>query len=436
MKPNEIIKALEPGKFTRLLKVSPAGSLEARLEKGGWTRFYWRGAFGKKTVRISIGLFDRTASPRSIQPTTKGYSITAAEQAATVIAAEHIQHRDEGGIAALRQERKAQAQQAQQAKAEAAKHTLKSLMIDYCDHLEALGRDSYRDARSIFENHVTVAFPKIASMQANEVTPEDVADMMRRLVEMDKRRTANKLRSYLRAAFETAKRSRMDATVPLRFKAYNVRVNPAADTLPDAAGNRSAKNPLMQDDIRIYWRAIKDLPGLHGAVLRFHLLTGGQRIAQLVRLKADDVERDWITLYDSKGRPGAQPRPHLIPLTDAARQALNLAHSGGEYVFSTDGGQTHIAPTTLSKWAQVAAGDDLPGFTAKRIRSGVETLLSARGFSKEVRGRLQSHGIAGVQDRHYDGHDYLPQKKQALKALYEDITLEADNVVSIHGVAV
>jgi hypothetical protein len=38
-----------------------------------------------------------------------------------------------------------------------------------------------------------------------------------------------------------------------------------------------------------------------------------------------------------------------------------------------------------------------------------------------VRGHLQSHGITGVQYRHYDGHDYMPQKRQALEVLMSAI---------------
>jgi hypothetical protein len=36
-------------------------------------------------------------------------------------------------------------------------------------------------------------------------------------------------------------------------------------------------------------------------VRRLNLFTGGQRIKQLVELKAADATRDTITLYDSKG---------------------------------------------------------------------------------------------------------------------------------------
>jgi hypothetical protein len=50
----------------------------------------------------------------------------------------------------------------------------------------------------------------------------------------------------------------------------------------------------------------------------------------------------------------------------------------------------------------------------KRIRSGIETLLAAAGVPRDVRGHLQSHGLTGVQARHYDGHDYMSEKRQAL----------------------
>jgi hypothetical protein len=34
---------------------------------------------------------------------------------------------------------------------------------------------------------------------------------------------------------------------------------------------------------------------------------------------------------------------------------------------------------------------------------------------------LQSHGLTGVQARHYDGHDYLPEKRMALETLAREV---------------
>jgi hypothetical protein len=96
----------------------------------------------------------------------------------------------------------------------------------------------------------------------------------------------------------------------------------------------------------------------------------------------------------------------------------------GKYALSISGrkagklGTTHISATTLSGWAQAAA-TGIPDFEAKRLRSGVETLLASAGVSDESRGRLQSHGISGVQDRHFNAYDYMPQKREALNTLLQ-----------------
>jgi hypothetical protein len=89
------------------------------------------------------------------------------------------------------------------------------------------------------------------------------------------------------------------------------------------------------------------------------------------------------------------------------------------FALSTDGGKTHLGAITLSAWAVEAVKDKIPDFQTKRIRSGVETLLAGARVSSEIRGRLQSHGVAGVQARHYDGHDYMTEKLEALKKLYQ-----------------
>jgi len=297
--------------------------------------------------------------------------------------------------------------------------------------LETLGRTSHKDARSIFALHVIDPWPKVAAFPANQVTGEQIADMMRRVLELGKGRTANKLRSYIRAAYQTARASRSKASIPVAFKLFNVVNNPAADTEPDESQNKADKHPLTTAELRTYWQAIKVMPGFKGAVLRLHLLTGGQRIAQLVKLLTKDVTTDAILLHDGKGRPGKAPRPHTVPLIPQAAAALKECDPQGTYALSTDNGETHLAATTMSGWA-VDAAAGIPAFQAKRIRSGVETTLAAARVNTEVRGRLQSHGIAGVQARHYDGHDYMHEKRQALTKLFRLLNEpEKTNVIPI-----
>ena len=424
------INELPPGGFLNVGKVAPAGSLEVRKLASGVTMFYWRFTLGGKTHREPVGIYDSSAPPKSVKPTAKGYSIIAAMRAAEALAEQHHARRDDGGILTIKAEARQAKAAAAQAQAEARQFTLEHLLGDYADHLEFQGRRSHSDVRSIIKLHVIEPWPKVASLPANLVTGEQIADMMRRVVELGKDRTANKLRSYMRAAYQTAKAARSKASIPLRFKSYRVTHNPAADTEPDESANRADKNPLSLQELRSYWQAIMGVRGFKGAALRLHLLTGGQRIEQLVNLRTADIADSAITLYDGKGRPGKPPRPHTIPLIPEAAAALLTCQPQGLYAISTDGGKTHLAATTLSAWAvEAAAGID--GFQTKRIRSGVETLLASARVSSDIRGRLQSHGVAGVQARHYDGHDYLDEKREALALLLRLLQEQSANVVSL-----
>lgn len=429
----ELIERSKAGAFVTVCKVAPSGALQARKLSSGGVMLYWRYTHEGKTERARVGPYDPRLPPKLLDPKDGGFSILAATRKAEGLAKRHLENRADGGHRALVAEERAQRAAATAAAANASQHTLRALLFAYCDHLQAIGRPSYREARSIFALHVIGAWPAMAETPAKAVSEEQLADMLRRLYELGKGRTANKLRSYLRAAYELARRARTDPSVPVTLKRFDVRLNPAAATSANSSANKADKRPLSADDLRAYWRALQRIEGPKGALLRLHLLTGGQRIAQLVKLKTADIAPGSVILIDGKGRPGKAPRSHHLPLIPDAADALADLGPVGEWAISTDGGRTHVAPTTLSTWAcDVAKQIPIANFEAKRIRSGIETLLASAGVDRDSRGRLQSHGISGVQATHYDGHDYLPVKRRALEALYGLLsTAPESNVVSL-----
>jgi integrase len=330
----------------------------------------------------------------------------------------------------------------EQAKAEkerAAKFTFGALMADYANELERQGKTSHAKVRGMVKLHLSDGAPKLANTTAALVTAEQVADLLRGLREAGKERTAGKLRSYCRAAFEMARTAKLSLLVPVHFKSYGVQHNPAGETVaiklvPD-------KNPLMPVHLRQYWQAIEPLQGVRGAVLRLHLLTGGQRIEQLRQLVRPNVGEGAITLLDAKGRTGRGARPHTIPLLPAAREALHtlLAVNPGEFPLSVDGGVSPVSAKAIADWAKdaviglewVQTDKPVGKFQAKRIRSGVETALASLRVSQETRGHLLSHGVTGVQAVSYDGHDYAPQKLEALETLHRFLTETNASVVHI-----
>jgi integrase len=413
------IGQLEVGDFLTLQKVPEGGSLQARRISAKEVVFYWRYTSSGKSDRVRLGAYDSKANGRSITPTAVGYSIVAAVRKCEEYARIHRGWELVGGYRAYEAESQEEARRKQSAAIDLKKHTLRGLLSDYCKHLAARGQISSVEAGAIFRLHV---FSKpIANAPAASVSATDIVDdLLRPLVKAEKRRTANKLRSYLGAAYAAALTAKFNAAIPAEFKGYKVAHNPVAEIPRDKKGDKADKRPLTAVELGSYWKSIKELPGVKGAALRLHLLTGGQRISQLVRLQRENTGAETIKLIDAKGRTSEEPREHLLPLIAAAKkdiEFLKVNSSVGSYIFSTDGGKTQLNNVTLSKWAQKLK-HGITDFQLKRVRSGVETALSAARVSKEIRGRLLSHGISGVQSKNYDGHDYLAEKTEALELLY------------------
>ena len=416
------LQALPVGTFVTLEKLEQGGSLQARRLSTGAVQFYWRYANEGRTHREPVGPYDPVSPPKKLEPTSRGLSIAAAREQCRRLSQKHTAHRGKGGLMEAKAVERRQYMADKEAEATRATHSLSSLLDDYVKHQATQGRISAREAKNIFDLHVVTAWPALAQTPASEITQDQVIDMLRRLTEQGKGRTSNKLRTYLRAAFQCAVDVRVTASIPVAFKAYAVTVNPAAQTRRDGRFDSADKRPLTADELRTYWRLIEKLPGLRGKCLRLHLLTGGQRIEQLVRLRWVDARADSITIYDTKGRPGRGARTHTVPIIKAAVRDLQSFERAGDHVFSTTKGVKPISGTTLSGWAAQVVGDTIDGFQLKRVRSGVETLLAAKRISREIRGHVQSHGLTGIQARHYDGRDCMLEKREALDVLAHELS--------------
>jgi integrase len=416
------LRSLQGDAFTTLRsRLERGGALQARRLSSGAVQLYWRYKHAGRNHREPIGLYDASAPPKKLQPTARGYSIVAALEKCRELANVHADRAAQGGLRALKVEQRRMQQKAREFQAEVSERTLHKLTDTYVAYLRAQGRRSHVDAQQIFKRHVVEAWPRIADAPAVDLTPDQVLDMLRRLIEAGKGRTANKLRSYLRAAFQCALDVKMVAAIPLAFKVFAVQVNQVAQTRRSPQYDRADKRPFSTPELRTYWNLIADRPGPEAVALRLHLMTGGQRIEQFVRLRWADVGETALTIFDAKGRPGQGPRPHQIPLLRRARADLASLKREGEFAISTTAGKKAISVRTLAGWARAFVGDAIEGFQLKRIRSGVETLLAAHRVSREVRGHLQSHGLTGIQSRHYDGHDYLPEKRIALEILVREV---------------
>lgn len=436
------VKQLETSKPLKWLSDGDprgAGQLYARRNQSGRVIFYFRYTDPQgKRVQLPIGEWSET-NDGELQLTLAGARKKANELRSRYQAGETdlraaIVARKEQQEEAIRDTQRRKEQEAEAAK-RAAEQTLGALLEAYVAHLKNLKKPSARAVETSLHRHIRDAFPKIWKVPADKVDDDTIAPVLDLITEAGKLREAAKVRSYLRAAFSAAIRARSSGTA-VGLRKFGIRHNPLRD-VPTIEGSSKARSHVLDlSELQAYWRRIAAQDGPKGALLRFHLLTGCQRIQQLVRLTTRDLDGEAVVLSDAKGRR-TEARLHLVPLLPAAKAALDAmtSPSQGPYLLTLTMGET---PVTVGSFADAMreivvammdAGEVRESFTPGVLRRTVETRLAAAGISGEIRAHLQSHGLHGVQHKHYNMHDYAVEKRMALETLLRLASGQASSAV-------
>jgi integrase len=435
------LKALESGQWSNDTAHTGAGQFQARGMGNGKAQFYFRYSApsdGKQAqVRVPIGVF----------PTL---SLADGRKRARELSERYMKGERDLKTALDAEEREKQRQAearkaAEEAQAAKAAASLGTLLTAYADHLEASKKPSARLVRGTLTRHVRDVWPDLWMKPAADVVLDDLLPVIRRLSTDGKKREAAKLRSYLISAFTAAIHARQSVDggeVIESLAALKISSNPAKDIAPLKGASKPRKVAMTTEELRAYWNRIAALDSVGGAALRFHLLSGGQRIEQLARIKKSDFDKDDVGVHmtDPKGRR-ADPRKHFVPLIPAAKAAMDaMGGDLGPHLFSLTGGASHVTYESLRdhfveiRTAMLQAGElspDKANFSVGLIRATVETNLSREGISKEHLAQLLSHGVSGVQSASYNHHDFADEKRRALEVLHRIVSGHGDNVTPI-----
>jgi hypothetical protein len=224
----------------------------------------------------------------------------------------------------------------------AAAATLGALCDAYADSLGRQGKASAGKVRAALHRHVRDALPALWARPAAGITADDALDVLERLTEAGKLREAAKVRAYLRAAYAAAINARTKPDALPALRKLRLMTNPIRDLGTVDGANRTRERALSVAELRAYWTAINALPDPTGALLRAHLMTGGQRCEQLSRTTVADIDHDAsaLLLLDTKGRR-SEARRHWVPLlpevlADIARMRIAPA---GDALFSLSQGK-------------------------------------------------------------------------------------------------
>ncbi len=326
-------------------------------------------------------------------------------------------------------------------KAETDASTFGDMLEGYCDLLEMQGKQSAQSVRNALKADVRDAHKRLWNRPANQITLDDCVKIVGRVKDAGKLRQADKLRSYIRTAFTKAINARGDVNAPEKLRSLNVQVNPARDMTIVHGSNNTRDRVLSLREFHHYWQRVKQEPEPGRSLLMLHVLTGGQRQVQLARVTLNDIDRDApsMTLLDFKGRRAA-PRIHEVPLLPEALDAIDRITGSGQFVFSANGGKTPIGEAYILDRVKKIVSDmgkagelEKGPFTAGTIRATIETRLSAKPYrvQSDVLAQLLSHGLGGVQARHYQRHDFFEEKLEALQMLYRMVEGRSEPVAQV-----
>jgi hypothetical protein len=322
----------------------------AALKAGQWAADPGaRGAGRLQVIKLGNGglawYFRYTRSDGKRDALPLGTDLTLAE--ARVLAAQ-LSRRHQSGERDLRAALEGEQQSAERAHREAeeaeklakkqAEATLGVLLTAYCDQLDRAGKESAPSVRKALVRHVHTPWPELWSKPAAQVDTDDLLQVVARLVHDGKMREAAKLRSYVRAAYAAAIAARHDPAALPQLRSLKLSNNPARDLATIEGHTQPGERNLSLAELRCYWRRITAPDFYYGPLLRFHLLTGAQRIAQLSRATLADLDNDSkvLRLYDKKGRR-KRPREHDVPLIPEAIEAMN-AMGAGPFLFTLTSG--------------------------------------------------------------------------------------------------
>lgn len=424
------------------LKPKGSGSLVARKVSTG-VRFYYQYKFGGKLSRVPFGSFDERGD-RTGSEESQGYTIDGAINRAQALSALAGEYGDLSGYLSQRQVENAAAiaeakNQRELEAISASKYSLERLCIAYTDHLKNQGKPSARTVYNSLKRWVVDAHPILAATKAADITAADILKILTTIIDAGHETTTNRVRSYLSAAYSFGIGSTTNPLAASRAGGFKLASNPAKATVPVKEYERAGERTLSAGELTHLVKTLRSSDKLAARCAELAIRLGGQRLTQLLGVTVKDIDEDTgiIILRDAKGKR-SQPRIHALPTNDIDSELIqSLRQTHPRHQGGFNGTSVHSVSKLVSAVSKAESEQGAEPYTWRDVRRTCETMMAGMGVSKDTRGQLQSHGLGGVQARHYDKYSYMPEKTATLKAWNEKIdalikgSAPAGNVVAL-----
>ncbi len=270
------------------------------------------------------------------------------------------------------------------------------------------------------------AIPALGSMRPSEITPADVDRLARTLVDRGTSYMARRLIARLRALF-----SYVLIEAPALAERYGIVTNPAASVGRRRAGSdgrygrsQPRERVLTDGDIRAFWHALDDARQMRDAMrLTLKLiLTTAQRPGEVRRAHKGELQLQCDEpLWVIPSEHSKNDRPHTVPLSPLAHRlfvdALKIRGTSalvlpGPSAFDLPATKVAI-PTAMANLFRSRLSKFAPA-TPHDLRRTAATGMRGLGISRDVVGLVLGHTPPGVTAQHYDHHEGMPERRDAL----------------------
>jgi integrase len=286
--------------------------------------------------------------------------------------------------------------------------TVQRLFDAYCDRMAADGKSSAVEVRRCLKFAADHLGP---GKLAGDVHASDVSAYLATIYGRGAKVAADRVRSYLSAAFNFGMKSSNDYRAELR-QDWGIQVNPVAAIQKDTGASVPRDRALSAKELATFWHAL-DRGGFAletRAALRL-MICCGQRLRETLRMEAHEVDLDAGVWHIPAPKTKGGRHPHAVPLPSLAvaviRELLKVHRTGLLMPI-----QDHSVTTAVMRWLEDAP---LAHFQVRDLRRTWKSRAADAGLDRFTRDLIQQHAKTDTGSRHYDRADYLPLVTDAMK---------------------
>lgn len=285
--------------------------------------------------------------------------------------------------------------------------TVGRLFTAYCDRMDADAKASAAEVRRCLDLAAEHLGP---NKPAGDIHPSDVSAYLATIYGRGSKVAADRVRSYLSAAFNFGLKSANDYRAERR-QDWGITANPVAAVQKDTSASLPRDRALTAGELATLWHALDQGGfGLETRAAIRLMICCGQRLRETLRMEAHEVDLDAMNWHIPAHKTKGGRHPHTVPLpalaTGVIRELLQV-HSTGPLMPIHD----HSVTTAVMRWLRSAP---VAHFQARDLRRTWKSRAADAGVDRFTRDLIQQHAKTDTGSRHYDRADYSRQMRAGM----------------------